>query len=274
MAFRVQPTPGGKEQSSGKSDAAGGTFSVSAEPTVAAYSAAGEAGITDASEELPSSYGTGLLTLMPRDPHGLFAYWDIDWETAFREMRPRDRKVHLRVSTAEGAQETSLEVEPMAGSCYVEVAAGDVSYVAEIGYYEPAGVWRSVAVSLPVKTPPDSVAEKREVDFATVPFHLSFQRIIDLFGVAKRDNESLTEMLARVREGAAARAERVPFTPEQQEVVRAIDEALATSPAPAVGDRGITDLGAEQHLASILGIGKAGTSPAHGFGGSSRPFGS
>ena len=271
MAFRIQSSPDDEEQNSESSESARDGFSVSAEPVVDAR--AGNENATERpSDELPRSYGGGVLTLMARDPHRLFAYWDIDWVTVFRDQRPRDRKVHLRVTTADGAEEASLEVEPMAGTSYIDVGAGDVTYIGEIGYYEPSTVWNSVATSLPVTTPPDSLTENAEVDFATVPFHLSFQRIIDLFGVAKHDNESLTDMLARVREGAASRNEKRPFTMEQQEVVRALDEALASAPAPATRDQLLTDAGVQQHLESILGIGRSGTSPTHGFGGSSHSF--
>jgi hypothetical protein len=205
---------------------------------------------------------------MPRDPHSLFAYWEIDWVTAFGDEPPRDRKVHLRITTAEGAEETSLTVEPMAGSCYVDVAAGGVTYVGEIGYHEPAGEWRSIATSPPVTMPSDSLAADAEVDFATVPFHLSFQRVIDLFGAAKHDSESLTQMLTRVRESVASPEESREFTSAQQEVVRAIDEALATAPVPSPAPAAIVDRHAQQHLASILRVGHPGTSPARPFGGS------
>jgi hypothetical protein len=267
MASQIRPDIDPPEE---KSDA--GFFSLSAEPVVA--NAAGETISPEAAAAgLPSTYGSQALYLMPRDPHSLFAYWDIDWAAAFGDEPPRDRKVHLRVATAGGVEETSLEVEPMAGSCYVDVAAGGVTYVGEIGYHEPAGVWHAVAASLPVTTPPDSVAADAEVDFATVPFHLRFQRVIDLFGVAKHDHESLTQMLNRVRDSVVAPARSSEFTFEQQEVVRALDQALATSPPPSAAPAGINDKHAQQHLESILGMGNPGTSPARPFGGSSSAFG-
>ncbi len=274
MAFRIQQASEGEEQSTGRREAAGETFSVSAEPLIETGTAAAEPGVGSGPEALPASYGTQILSLMPRDPHSLFAYWDIDWNAAFADEPRRERKVYLRVTTADGVEETSLQVEPMAGSCYLEVAAGDASYTGDLGYYWPDGAWSSVAVSAPVTTPPDSLAEGAEVDFATVPFHLSFQRVIDLFGVAKHDHESLTQMLNRVRDSVVAPARSSEFTFEQQEVVRALDQALATSPPPSAAPAGINDKHAQQHLESILGIGNPGTSPARPFGGSSSAFGS
>lgn len=274
MAFQIQQSPGSEEQSQrepGATEApADGSFRVSTDPVVEnGHTEAGAAAGDTA--ELPASYGSQTLYLMARAPHSLFAYWDIDWSTAFGSAALRERKVHLRVTNAEGGEESALEVEPMAGSCYIDVTAADASYMADIGYYEPAQVWNSVAVSVPVTTPPDSVVENTEADFATVPFHLSFQRIIDVLGLAKHDNESLTDMLGRIREGANSTEEAGTFTAEQQEVVRAIDEALAASPPPARRESRVADAGVQQHLERILGVGNPGaTSPAGGFGGSSH----
>ena len=269
MAFELKPTPDDQPQESD-----GGTaFSVSAEPLVDDRSAAHDAAAEAAGGELPRTYGAHVLTVMPRDPHSIFAYWDIDWQLIFRDGRPADRKVHLRVLDADGAEETSVEVEPMIGSCYVTVRAPDTSYSAELGYFQPATVWHLVASSEPVRTPPAALAESTPVDFATVPFHLSFQRMIDVFRVSKHESASLTEKLSDLRARVSARTDAATITPEEQEIVRAIDEALARRPAPPPMERHIADAGVEQHLERILGIGgKGGTSPAGGFGGSSRAW--
>ena len=246
------------------------TFRVSAEPVVenggSGRAGADMSGAPDAG--LSSSYGSQSLYLMARDPHSLFAYWDIDWAETFREQKPRDRKVHLRVSRSDGEEETALEVEPMAGSCYVDVKSGDEQYTAEIGYYEPADVWHSIALSMPVATPPDTIEQAEAPDFATVPFHLSFQRMIDLFRVSKHENASLTTMLTDLRQRAASESGSSAMTQEERAIVRAIDDAVAEAATdPAHTDA--PDLWVQQNLEKILGFGRSGTSPTAGFGGSS-----
>ena len=269
MAYKLEPQPGDRRASDSPSGAADDTsFRVSAQPVVENGNAT-EAEQTGA-EGLPSTYGSHTLFLMARDPHSLFAYWDIDWTETFREQKPRDRKVHLRVSRSDGTEETTLEVEPLAGSCYVGVTSGDEEYTGEIGYYEPADVWNSVAVSVPVATPPDSIEQAAAPDFATVPFHLSFQRMIDLFRVSKHENASLTAMLADLRERAASETMAGGITEEEREIVRAIDEAAAQRGAEITQGEA-PDLWVQQNLERILGFGHSGGSPEGGFGGSSRP---
>ena len=278
MPYSLEPQPGDPSAETAprvpaaadaepKDDA---TFRVSANPVVENGNSDAAAHIPAAADAgLPATYGSHTLYLMARDPHSLFAYWAIDWTEAFRAQKPRDRKVHLRVSRTDGEEETALEVEPMAGSCYVDVTAGDAEYTADIGYYEPAGVWNSVAVSMPVATPPDSIEKAEAPDFATVPFHISFQRMIDLFRVSKHENASLTSMLADLRERASAPPASAAITEEEREIVRAIDDAVASAGLPAQSEQTERpDLWVQQGLERILGFGRSGTSPQGGFAGS------
>src|SRR4029077_4935369 len=104
------------------------------------------------------------------DPHTVFAFWDIDWNGAFLGLAAKERKVHLRLLDSEGTEQTAVEVEPMAGSCYVPVADADAAYSGEIGYYHPATNFNCLATSALITTPPDAHATDDEADFATVPF--------------------------------------------------------------------------------------------------------
>jgi hypothetical protein len=210
---------------------------------------------------------------MPRDPHSIFAYWDVDWHRAFGEKLPTDRKAHLRVFDAEGSQRTELEVEPMAGSCYVSVADADESYSAELGYYSPAGTWNSLATSASAATPPEVSGATGFPEFATVPFHLSFQHMVDLLRVYKQENESLTAMLNELRQREASSAPVLNHaTADQQNLARAVEAAASQQPAPAPAASSSPDLWQRQNFSSTIGSG--GFSPSGGFGGSSRHFGS
>jgi hypothetical protein len=270
MAYQIVSSSDEQEQNSAEAS----EFSVSAEPLIADRSAAADAAASQTANDLPRSYGAPVLTAMPRDPHSLFAYWDIDWQEVFRDGAPADRKVHLRVLKADGTEEMSVEIEPMAGSSYVSVREPDTTYSVELGYYQPASTWHSVVSSEAVTTPPAILSEGTAVDFATVPFHLSFQRMIDLFRVSKHESGSLTDMLAELRQRAVSpeNADTVsPLTTEEQEIVRAIDAAIAQSPEPEfLASSSAADFGWQQQLERILGFG--GSSPTNGFGGSSRAF--
>lgn len=216
--------------------------------------------------DAPRANGTPTLCLMARDPHTLFAYWDIDWTAAFRDGQPGDRKVHLRVRNGD-ASERSIEVEPMAGSCYVSVERADADYNAEIGFYQPPSVWHAVATSNLISTPPDDFADSKESEFATVPFHLSFQQMIDALRSARGEDAPLIAKLADLRQRAAS-SQPNDLTPQEGEVARAIHEAEVVAPTAAVSRHAASDLWNRQRLERILGFGA--TSPSGGFGGSSR----
>ncbi len=124
-------------------------------------------------------------------------------------------------------------------------------------------------MSIPVATPPDSIEQAEAPDFATVPFHISFQRMIDMFRVSKHENESLTDMLAGLRERAATDVGSAAMTEEEREIVRAIDDAVAQSPAPTAAAGETPDLWVQQNLQRILGFGARTTSPEGGFAGGS-----
>jgi hypothetical protein len=205
--------------------------------------------------ELPRSYGQPLLVAIARDPHTLFVYWDLDWPAVFGGRPPSDRKVHLRVQSSDGTEESRATVEPFAGSHCLAVSRARASYQVELGYHEPAGIWNSVATSAPVATPPDDVADSGPIDVATVPFHLSFQRIVDAFRGSQYDGDALVEILGRLQEKAddpdAGMAE------SEREILRALDLSLSEtdmhhrSRLRNAGDAFAT----RQRVESILGFG-------------------
>jgi hypothetical protein len=216
--------------------------------------------------ELPRSYGGAFLFAIARDPHTLFAYWDIDWAEVFGDNPPADRKVHLRVLWHEGIEESTAAVEPLAGSHLISVQHARSSYRIEIGYYAPDDVWNSVAFSAAVITPPDDVAENGPVDVATIPFHLSFQRIVDSFRGSKYDGDALTEIVGRLQHHADNSDASLPEN--ERELLRALESGLSEKDAAQRSRlRNAQDVFAtRQRIESILGFGA--TSPAHG--GSSR----
>ena len=216
--------------------------------------------------ELPRVYGEPILFAIARDPRTIFIYWNIDWPSIFEKTAPVDRQVHLRVYKNDGAEETSAAVEPMAGNYYLTVSEPRGVYRVEIGYYQPKDVWNSVATSDAVIMPPDSVSENVDVDLATIPFHLSFQRLIDLFRASNGD--ALSEIISRLQRRALTDKDRELLSSEEWEILRAMDLSLDQIEAARRGFMNRAG-GAKlrRRTEAILGFGA--TSPSRGFGGSS-----
>ena len=151
--------------------------------------------------DLPRFYGQPVLFGIARDPHSLYVYWEIDWHKTFGERPPADRKAYLRVISDDGSEEIRVAVEPFAGNHLVPVTQARSIYRIELGYEEPTGVWHSVAESKGIATPPDDISDNAGIDVATVPFHLSFQHMIDRFR-AGRDRKTLIRMVSRLQDRA------------------------------------------------------------------------
>ena len=258
MPFDIKSTPHDFEDESSSSSNREG-FALGAAPSVTAD-------VTPESGGLPRFSGSPTLCLMARDPRTLFAYWDIDWTTAFGDEQPSDKKVHLRVMNEDGAA-VSVEVEPLAGSCYIDVENADAIYSGDLGYYQPPAVWHSLATSDLISTPPEDLADLGDDDFATVPFHLSFQRMIDLLRESRRRDTPLVVQLADVRDAIESPAIDANRSASERELADAIRQAEANSPAE-MSRENAAELWKRQRLERVLGFGA--TSPAEGFGGSSR----
>ncbi len=262
MAFTLNSESNGPSRDNSVSGTDDSSYRISAEPVV---SEAVTDEVRTGSATLPRTYGTQSLCLLARDPHTLFAYWDIDWTNAFGEQAPRERKVHLRILNVEGLEQTTREVEPMSGYCLVEVPTDGASYTAEIGYFQ-SGKWNSIATSPEVNTPSSVVPDGGEGDLATIPFHLSFPRMLDVLRVPKQEGESLTEMLADLRARAASE-KRTELNAGQRELVDTIDELIAHAPAAAPAPATLAALWTRERLEQILGF---RSSSPQGLGGSSQ----
>ena len=114
--------------------------------------------------------------------------------------------------------------------------------------------------------PPESVTENVDVDLATLPFHLSFQRLIDLFRAS--NSNALTEIVSRLQRRAVSDEDRGLLSPEEWEILRAMNLSLSDIAAArrAFMERA-NDEALRKRAEAVLGFGS--TSPARGFGGSS-----
>jgi uncharacterized protein len=156
----------------------------------------GEAG------ELPEAYGTKRLLVTARDPHWLYAHWDLNREQ-LREYNQLsiDRHLILRVYKDEvrGQPTTEIHVHPESRNWFVNVPFGGTRYVAELGYYAADRKWNTISTSAATLTPPDTMSSDASVWFETLPADLQFKEILQLVKTAVRENVPLMEAIQQLR---------------------------------------------------------------------------
>ena len=126
--------------------------------------------------------GQPFLFAIARDARTIFASWNINWRSVFQNGMPADRQVHLRTIGEDGILGTTVAVEPMDAIHYVTTSGLHNAYRVEIGYFQPFDTWHSVATSSEVEMPPQGSVGLGDVDLVTIPFHLRFQELANLFG--------------------------------------------------------------------------------------------
>jgi len=120
---------------------------------------------------LPEAYGTGELSLRARDPHWLFAHWDLSREHQRRyNALSADGRLALRVyrDVAAGKPVEEVRVHPESQHWFVHVQTPGAQYVAQLGYYRPDGTWIEVSQSDPAVTPRGGPSPDTQVQFAQV----------------------------------------------------------------------------------------------------------
>jgi hypothetical protein len=210
---------------------------------------------------LPRAYGLPTLFAIARDSRCIFAGWNIDWLSVFKKTIPVDRKVFLRVYRADGVEEKNVAVEPMAGMHYVTTSEPHGSYRLDIGYYQPADVWHSVTMSNEIVMPPYSIIETADVDLATIPFHLSFQQLVDSLGAA--NSTELAYVISQCQTRALSSEGRARLSPEEKRILRKLDVPLSDI---AAARRAFDEADGEKlarRTGALLGFGAS--SPSRGF---------
>ena len=144
-----------------------------------------------------------LLYVVARDPQTLFLYWDLNWARLFARAGLSARQVHLRVYRGDGLIEGTQEINPFRGHCYAEVAGAGMEYYCEVGSFDGTE-WTGLACSGTTATPEASMSDDFSAEFATLPIHLSFQRLLDILGGSEIDPTTLARSVAELQENARA----------------------------------------------------------------------
>ena len=169
--------------------------------------------------ELPRSYGMDSIFLVAQEPHWLFTYWDIDIS-----LHPGG-KTFLRVTGSGDQVESEIEVPFETRNWYIPVNSAGADYTVEIGYYR-GNQWHAIARSITVKTPNDKLSESDEFDYATLPLHLSFQRLMENIQTTILGGENLLQALGRLqRDGkllALGNGGGLKISPDERVVLEAL----------------------------------------------------
>ncbi|MEX1110554.1 MAG: DUF4912 domain-containing protein [Chthoniobacterales bacterium] len=143
--------------------------------------------------DLPRSYGDGGIFVVAQEPHWLFSYWDYTLSEGI------EGAVFLRHGR-QGAERPEAEVPVPAdtNSWYFPVRDADADYYVELGHYRD-GDWKTLTRSGTVLTPRDTLAGFGEAVFANMPFHATFQQLVEKLRGEIRGGESLAAALARLQ---------------------------------------------------------------------------
>jgi uncharacterized protein len=155
-----------------------------------------------ASAELPEAYGTKRLFLTARDPHWLYARWDLTHQQQSQYNRLSvDRHLVLRIflNEASGEPLSQVHVHPESTHWFCHVPHAGAKYLAELGYYVTGGKWTSISTSGATLTPPDAMSEDFSAEFATIPIEVPFAQLMELARIAVRENVPLSEVLQQLR---------------------------------------------------------------------------
>lgn len=217
--------------------------------------------------ELPESYGTKKLFLTARDPHWLYAHWDLTREQQNKfNAESTDGHLVLRVyvNRIEGHPISEIHVHPESRHWFAHVELAGNSYAAELGYYSSIGKWMRVAASSSTCTPPDAVAVESETEFATIPFEFPFAKLMQIIEQAVAENLPLAQAIEELRRHGHPDLPRINGTPifswtPQQEQALARIISIDETRRVWMGSLEITEL-IRRRLAHGV------TSPVTGFG--------
>ena len=201
--------------------------------------------------ELPESYGTKKLFLTARDPHWLYAHWDLtrDQQNELNNLST-DGHLVLRIFAGkiEGHPACEIHVHPESRHWFAHVERAGSSYSAELGYYSSLGKWIRVAVSSGTVTPPDAAAaveSEAEAEFATIPFEFPFEKLMQIVEEAVRDNIPLSRAIEELRRHGHPDLPRFSSTGFS---------SVAPSPSSSTGETRVWTPEQERALAKIIKI--------------------
>jgi len=220
---------------------------------------------------LPDAYGTRRLFVAARDPHWLYAHWDLSEDEAqlYRSFA-RDGHLILNVRTeAVGLEPLQrVAVPPVARAWFIHVGQADTQFVVELGYDDAGGRWQVVATAPVVKTPPEAMATAGATEFATIPVDVPFGTILARVKEIVQEAASVAPPTAAPT-AATPPAEEPPvtppvgpprpveFAPVVEVIARLREEGFRDLPLPAEAPARVWTPAQEHALAAVLRLDEA-----------------
>lgn len=152
--------------------------------------------------ELPEAYGTKQMLLAARDPHWLYAHWDLTREQQLRyNALSADRHLILRIfaDVVSSRPVEEIHVHPESSHWFVQVKQARTKYLAQLGYYQNGGQWIVIATSGPTFTPPDSMSPETAIEFAAIPVEVPMAKLLSIVKEEVHENPPLAEVLRELR---------------------------------------------------------------------------
>ncbi|MBV9010278.1 MAG: hypothetical protein JO354_14110 [Verrucomicrobia bacterium] len=180
-------------------------FAISSDPVPART-----ADLAEQSSQPELYSGPASLFAVARNPTTLFVCWNVNWAAVFAHALPVDRRAHVKLRSARG--ERTHPVEPLSGTCCIgDLEPGD-TYEIELGFIPAPEQWQPITSAPAVELPRQTIAiDSAIVDVASVPFHLEFQELVELFDGNGRVAEALAELERRAAESdLSARVDQEP----------------------------------------------------------------
>lgn len=179
-------------------------------------------------ESLPEAYGTKRLFITARDPHWVYATWDLTNEQ-LKSYNAQSAEGHLQLRVFKdeisGEPISQIHVHPESRNWFIPVPEAGTKYLVELGYTNSQGNWVNIAKSSATFTPPDSLADDTSVRFATIPPDVPFEQLLQLVKAAVLENVPLVEALQQLRaQGFANLPKEVygPWTAEQEKALASV----------------------------------------------------
>jgi hypothetical protein len=136
------------------------------------------AGPASSGRELPHTYGRDRAALLARDPHWLFAFWEITPESRVSALRTLGAEgegaaevLRLYDTDDDGARldaVADVELPPGADSWHLEAVRAGRAFAVEIGLRTGSGRFVSLVRSNVARTPPEGVSPDTSVEWAAV----------------------------------------------------------------------------------------------------------
>jgi hypothetical protein len=152
--------------------------------------------------ELPESYGTGRLYLAVRDPHWLYAYWDLGSHqmAQYRKQSANNQIVLQLFRSGQSQPDQEHVIHYDTRNWYLPVSQAGTAYRAILGYRKTDGSFHVISESSEARTPGDSVSADQSARFATIPLDLSFRELVSLVRDHSKEGEQLAETIQRLEE--------------------------------------------------------------------------